>query len=36
MKVINYIKNQEAHHKVRSFSEEYELFIKNHILQDNS
>ena len=36
MKVIDYIKNQETHHKVRSYTEEYELLIKNHKLQNNS
>jgi REP element-mobilizing transposase RayT len=29
-KVIAYIKNQEEHHKVKSFTEEFELFIKNY------
>lgn len=33
IKVINYIKNQETHHKSRSFSEEYGLLIKSHMLQ---
>jgi len=36
MKVIDYIKNQETHHKVRSYTEEYELLIKSHKLQNNS
>jgi hypothetical protein len=29
-KVVNYIKNQDEHHKVKSFTEEYELFIKQY------
>ena len=29
-KVIKYIENQEEHHKVRSFSEEYQSFIENY------
>lgn len=28
--VVSYIKNQEEHHRTKSFSEEYELFIKNY------
>ena len=26
--VIEYIRNQEEHHKIKSFTEEYELFMK--------
>ena len=29
-KVRNYIRNQEQHHKKRTFKEEYDMFIKNH------
>jgi len=29
-KVVKYIMNQEEHHRVRSFAEEYEDFIKKH------
>ena len=29
-KVIEYIKNQEEHHRVKSFTEEYDLFIKKY------
>jgi REP-associated tyrosine transposase len=29
-KVIEYIKNQEEHHRVKSFTEEYELFMKKY------
>jgi len=29
-KVKNYIKNQEEHHRIKSFKEEYDLFIKNY------
>lgn len=29
-KVISYIKNQEEHHRVKSFTEEFDLFIKNY------
>lgn len=29
-RVINYIKNQESHHKKKSFREEYEDFLKKH------
>ena len=29
-KVREYIKNQEEHHRVKSFSEEYSLFLKKH------
>ena len=29
-KVRNYIKNQEFHHKAKSFKEEYEVFIENY------
>jgi len=32
-KVGDYIKNQEAHHRVKSFTEEYELFIKKYGLK---
>jgi REP element-mobilizing transposase RayT len=28
--VISYIKNQEEHHRVKSFTEEYQLFIKKY------
>lgn len=28
--VVNYIKGQEDHHRVKSFTEEYELFIKEY------
>jgi putative transposase len=28
--VVNYIKNQEEHHRVKSFTEEYQLFIKKY------
>jgi len=36
-KVVNYIKNQEDHHRVKSYTEEYQLFIKNYgiDLQEN-
>jgi len=30
LKVIEYIKNQDEHHRVKSFSEEYKLFIKKY------
>jgi len=29
-KVKNYIKNQEKHHRIKSFKEEYDLFIKKY------
>jgi len=29
-KVFNYIKNQEDHHRIKSFQEEYDLFIQNY------
>jgi len=29
-KVINYIKNQKEHHRVKSFAEEWELFFKEY------
>lgn len=29
-KVITYIKNQEEHHRAKSFTEEFESFIKNY------
>jgi|SRR3990172_9163613 len=29
-KVVDYIKNQDEHHRVKSFNEEYELFIKKY------
>ena len=29
-KVVQYIKNQEEHHRVKSFSEEYELFMNKY------
>ena len=28
--VVNYIKDQEEHHRVKSFAEEYQLFIKKY------
>ena len=28
--VVQYIKNQEEHHRVKSFTEEYQLFIKKY------
>ena len=28
--VVRYIKNQEEHHRIKSFTEEYELFIKKY------
>jgi REP element-mobilizing transposase RayT len=28
--VINYIKNQEEHHRIKSYTEEYQLFLKNY------
>ncbi len=32
-KVETYIKNQEEHHRVKSFTEEYEMFIKKYGLK---
>lgn len=29
-KVVDYIKNQEEHHRVKTFTEEYELFMKKY------
>ena len=29
-KIRDYIKNQDEHHRIKSFSEEYELFIKKY------
>jgi len=29
-RVVEYIKNQEEHHRKRNFAEEYDEFIKNH------
>jgi hypothetical protein len=29
-KVVDYIKNQEEHHRVKSFEEEYNLFLKKY------
>lgn len=29
-KVVDYIRNQEDHHRTKSFTEEYQLFIKNY------
>lgn len=29
-KVFQYINNQKVHHKIRSFQEEYDEFVKNH------
>lgn len=36
-KIVNYIKNQEEHHRIKSFTEEYQLFIKNYenVLKEN-
>ncbi|UCH65827.1 MAG: transposase [Ignavibacterium sp.] len=34
-KVINYIKIQDEHHRTKSFSEEYELFIKKYGIRNN-
>lgn len=34
-KVSNYISNQEEHHRIKSFSEEYEEFIKKYELDIN-
>ena len=31
--VINYIKNQEEHHKLKSFNEEYKMFIEKYGLK---
>ena len=31
-KIISYIKNQKEHHRVKSFSEEYEEFLSKHHL----
>jgi len=31
-KVLEYIKNQKEHHRVKSFAEEYELFMKKYNL----
>jgi REP element-mobilizing transposase RayT len=28
--VVNYIKNQEEHHRTKTFTEEYQLFIKKY------
>jgi len=33
-KVIKYIKNQEEHHRVKSFAEEFELFLKKYGVQN--
>ena len=35
-KVVQYIKNQKEHHKVKSFTEEYDEFIKKYGLEKNS
>jgi REP-associated tyrosine transposase len=32
-KVVKYIKNQDEHHRVKSFTEEYELFIQKYGLK---
>lgn len=32
-KIVNYIARQEEHHRKRSFSEEYELFIRRYGLE---
>jgi len=29
-KVVDYINNQEEHHRAKSFTEEYELFMKKY------
>jgi len=29
-KIVDYIKNQEEHHRVKTFTEEYELFMKKY------
>ncbi|OGU77012.1 MAG: hypothetical protein A2V93_04795 [Ignavibacteria bacterium RBG_16_34_14] len=34
-KVIDYIKNQKEHHKIKSFAEEYEEFLTKHNLVIN-
>jgi putative transposase len=34
-KVVQYIKNQKEHHKVKSFSEEYGEFLKKYNLMSN-
>lgn len=31
-KVVNYIMNQEEHHRVKNFTEEYEEFVRKHNL----
>jgi len=33
--VMDYIRNQEEHHRVKSFVEEYQLFIKNYRINVN-
>lgn len=33
IKVVSYIKNQEEHHRVKSFSEEYKLFVEKYGLK---
>jgi putative transposase len=33
--VMDYIRNQEKHHRVKSFAEEYQLFIKNYRINVN-
>jgi len=32
-KVVNYIKNQVEHHRIKSFTEEYEIFVKKYGLE---
>ena len=32
--VVNYIKNQKEHHRTKSFTEEYQLFIKRYGISD--
>lgn len=34
-KIISYIKNQKEHHRVKSFSEEYEEFLSKHHIHLN-
>lgn len=33
--VMDYIRNQEEHHRIKSFTEEYQLFIKNYGIDVN-
>ena len=32
--VVDYIKNQDEHHRVKSFTEEYQLFIKKYGIEE--